>query len=225
MSASIFASLDESSSGESFDSADVERVMTEVRPERTEAAKKLLKALRDKKRAAARKAALEKQNWSRPPRTLGELVSANFEKLFANTDHEIEIETRAEVRVLVAEYCESRSWGASFVASGPRHPVTGVLPATKSTVFCAVCPKQRCSFNSKWEYDAEEGEPVQLIPFEKGQASGGRRLSRRTPSTAAGWSTASTSRPLKSAVLGIARTRRSNSRVPSPRQTEPLRSH
>jgi hypothetical protein len=223
MSASIFASLDESSSDESFDSADVERVMTEVRPQRTDAEKKLVKALSDKKRAAARKAALEKQNWSRAPRTLGDLMSVNFEELLANEDHEIE--TRAEVRVLLAEYCESRSWGASFVASGPRHPVTGVLPATKSTVFCAVCPKQRCAFNSKWEYDAEEGEPVQLIPFEKGQASGGRRLSRRTPSTAAGCSTASTSRPLKSAVLGIARTRRSNSRVPSPRQTEPLRSH
>jgi hypothetical protein len=45
-----------------------------------------------------------------------------------------------------AEYCESRPFHATFVTSGPDHPLTGTKPKNNLSVVVGICSQPQCKF-------------------------------------------------------------------------------
>jgi len=88
----------------------------------------------------------------------------------------------------MAEFCESRPFHATFVTSGPDHPLTGTKPKNNLSVVVGICSQPQCKFDFEIRRrdDEDDGAEWSLAGFHVhdalcGVLSAGGAQRRRRP--------------------------------------------
>lgn len=159
----VLRSLAESSDDDFDEASAVEEAELIVAGARTASAgSRTKKALTDKVRRNVRR--LENESAvCRPLRSLAELQNVDWGKELisqraAGDDESFTSwDCKEGSLITLREYSESRTWGSSFVTSGPAHPQFLEKPCSTLTVTRAICREEHCGFYFDIRRQSEDG--------------------------------------------------------------------